>query len=167
MKNRFWVATAAVALAGVLALPVVAQEPQGRGAGRMGMGIGQGPGGRGPGGGPMALLRGVQLTDAQREQIRAIHQEAREGAAARTKGRELQRDLRQAILADTPDHARLETLRQAIATHQAEALAKRIDVQTRIAQVLTPEQRAQARQRAEAGPAGRGGRGRAGRGVGR
>jgi protein CpxP len=167
MKNRIWLATAAVALAGALTIPAMAQEPQGRGMGRAGAGIGMGPGGRGPGGafggGPMGLLRGVQLTDAQREQIRAIHQET--GAAGnRGKGLELQRELRQALLADTPDQARIETLKQAIAAHQTEALARRIDVQTRVLQILTPEQRAQLRQRAEQAPGPRQGAGRRGRG---
>ena len=162
MRNRIGLATAALALAGALALPAVAQVPQGRGAGRMGMAMG--PGGRGTGGGPIGL-RGVQLTDAQREQIRAIHQEARD-EAGRGKGMEVQRELRQALLADTPDHQRIETLKQTIAAHQAEALTKRIEIQTRIAQVLTPEQRAQAREQAGQRP-GPGRRGGPGRGAGR
>lgn len=167
MRNRLWLATAAVALAGALTIPAMAQEPQGRGAGRPGAGMGLGPGGRGPGqmrgAGPMALLRGIQLTDAQREQIRSIHQEARQ-AESRGKGLELQRELHQALLADTPDQARIESLKQAIVSQHAEALSRRVDIQTRVLQVLTLEQRAELRQRAEQAPESRPGPGRRGRG---
>lgn len=165
MKRTLWMTTAAVALAAVLAVPAAAEDPQGRGAGR---GMGVGPGGPGGRGGPMAMLRGLQLTDAQREQIRAIHEDVRGSAAEGRKGMELQRELRQALLADTPDLQKIDALKLAITTAHAEALARRIDVHTRISQVLTAEQRAQARQNAErAGPGARGGRPGPGRGAGR
>ena len=168
MTRTLWMTTAAVALAAVLAVPAAAQDPQGRGAGRgMGMGPG-GPGGRGAPAGPMAMLRGLQLTDAQREQIRAIHEDVRGSAPEGRKGMELQRELRQALLADTPDLQTIDALKLAINTAHADALAQRIDVHTRISQVLTAEQRAQARQKAErAGPGARGGRPGPGRGAGR
>jgi Spy/CpxP family protein refolding chaperone len=122
----------------------------------MGMGPGRGPGG--PGG--MGLLRGVELTEAQRAQIRTIHEQAREDARPAQMA-ELQKQLHLAILADSLDSAAIEQLKQSIATAEAAALAHRIDVQTRVAQVLTPEQRATARQHLEtnAGPRGRPGRG--------
>jgi periplasmic protein CpxP/Spy len=168
MKRTFWMATAAVALAAALTVPAMAQDPQGRGAGR-GQGMGMGPGrAGGPGGaGPMGLLRGVQLTDAQRDQIRAIHEDVR-GDAEPGKGMQLQRELHLAVLADTPDQQKIAALKQAIAAAQAEGLARRIEVQGRVAQVLTPEQRAQVRQRLEEAPAGPRGPGRGpGRGAGR
>jgi periplasmic protein CpxP/Spy len=169
MKKTFWVTTVAVALAAALAVPAVAQAPQGRGAGG-GQGMGMGPGRPGgPGGaGPSGMLRGVQLTDAQRDQIRSIHQEARSSAAEPGKGIQLQRELRLALLADTPDQQKVASLKQAIATAQTEGLARRIEVQGRVAQILTPEQRAQVRQRLEQAPAGPRGPGRGpGRGAGR
>jgi Spy/CpxP family protein refolding chaperone len=79
---------------------------------------------------------------------------------------ELQKQLHLALLADTVDTAKLEQLKQSIAAAEATALAHRIDVQTRIAQVLTPEQRATARQNVEKmeRPFGRPGRGGGGPG---
>jgi periplasmic protein CpxP/Spy len=169
MKRTFWMTTAAVGLAAVLVLPAMAQDPQGRGAGR-GQGIGMGPGrAGGPGGaGPMGLLRGVQLTDSQREQIRAIHEQARTSAAEPGQALQLRRDLHLALLADTPDQQRVASLKQAIAAAQAEGLARRGEVLGRVAQVLTPEQRAEVRQRLDQAPAGPRGSGRGpGRGAGR
>jgi periplasmic protein CpxP/Spy len=168
MKKTFWMATAAVALAAALTVPAMAQEPQGRGQGR-GQGMGMGPGRPGgPGGaGPMGMLRGAQLTEAQRDQIRAIHEDVRGDAQPRA-GMQLQRELHLALLADTPDQQKIASLKQAIAAAQAEGLARRVEVQGRVAQVLTPEQRAQVRQRLEQAPAGPGGQGRGpGRGAGR
>ena len=151
--TRLMMTGAAVALAAAVAVPVVAQQPQGRGQGRQGVEIGRRGGPGGPGGGPMALLRGVQLTDAQREQIRAIHQDARPEASA-PKVADLQRQLNLALLADAPDLGKIAELKSAITTAHGEMLARRIDVETRIAQVLTPEQRAQARDRLAKAPAG-------------
>jgi Spy/CpxP family protein refolding chaperone len=168
MKRTVWITTAAVALTAALAVPAAAQDPQGRGPGR-GMGMGPaGQGGRMGPSGPMALLRGVQLTEAQREQIRAIHEEARGTEGEGRKGMELQRELRLALLADTPDQQKIESLKLAINTAHADALSRRIDVQTRVTQVLTAEQRAQARQNAEqVRPAERGERPGQRRGFGR
>ena len=91
----------------------------------------------------MFALRGLNLTDDQRAQIKAVLNEARpEGAEAPArKVAELQRSLRAAIFAETPDHAQIDQLRAALAEAQASAIAKRIEVSSKIAQILTPEQR--------------------------
>jgi periplasmic protein CpxP/Spy len=171
MRKTFWTATAAVALVAAMTVPAMAQDPQGRGAGRgQGMGMGMGPGRPGgPGGvGPIGMLRGVQLTEVQREQIRAIHEEASASAAEPRQGMQLQRELHLALLADTPDQQKIASLKQAIAEAQAQGLARRIEVQGRVAQVLTPEQRAQVRERlAQAPTAPRGPARGQGRGAGR
>jgi periplasmic protein CpxP/Spy len=147
MTRTMWTAVAAMILAAAVAIPVIAQPPQG----------GRGPG-RGPGaGGLMPVLRGLNLTDAQREQIRALTDERR---AAGDPGRnlmDLERQLQTAILADTPDQQKIEELKNSIAAASAQELAARIDLQSRIAQVLTPEQRAQAREAVGKGPGHRGG----------
>ena len=146
MKRTIWATIGVVVLAGLVALPLMAQQPQGRGmgqgTGRQAMGRGMGPGGPG---GPMALLRGVQLTDAQRDQIRAIMEEHREDMPA-DRVRDLDKQLQLAVLADAPDMQKIEALKTEIAARAAEALAMRIDVETRIVQILTPAQRAQARE---------------------
>lgn len=147
MKRTMWTTIVVVALAGLVTIPLMAQPPQGRGMGR-GMGMGMGPGRGGPGGpggaGPMAFLRGVDLTDAQREQIRAIMEDHREGAPGQ-RMHELEQQLQLAILADTPD-TQIEGLKSAIAAASAGQLATRIEVESKIAQILTPAQRAKARE---------------------
>ena len=145
MKRTVWATIMVVTLAGLVSIPMMAQEPQWRGMGR---GMGMGPGGRapgGPGGGPMGLLRGIELTDAQRDQIRAIMDQHREEAPG-MKVRELDQQLQLAILADTPDPQKVDELKAAVSTAAAEQLGTRIDVETRIVQILTPAQRTQARE---------------------
>jgi periplasmic protein CpxP/Spy len=165
MNRTTWKTAAAVLLAACVALPVMAQPPQGRG------GRGFGPGG--PGGpGPFPMMRELNLTDAQREQIRAITQQERSAGSPQAKLGPLQKELQLAVLADTPDPQKIEQLKAAVAAATAEALSARVEMETQIAQILTPEQRAQARDAlAKAGPPngppdgqGPGGRrGRAGR----
>ncbi len=139
MNSKIWSAAAALVVAVAVAIPLVAQPVQGDGprAGRPGFG----------GRGPFPILRGLALSEAQREQIRSITQERRtaaNGPQRRVGG--LHKQLHLALLADTPDGQKIEELKTAIATATAEELTARIDVQTRIAQVLTPEQRTKARE---------------------
>lgn len=158
MKNyrrTLWMTLTVALVAMLAAVSLSAQGPGGR-SGRGGeMGPGQGRGFGGPG----LMLQRLNLTHTQREQIRAIVREQREGEAPR-KMAELHRELRTAIFADTPDHGRIEQLKASLAEAQSAALASRIDTQLKVAEVLTPEQRAQARELAE-GKRGRG----AGRGA--
>jgi protein CpxP len=150
MKRTIWLAVLAVVLAVAVAIPVIAQPPQG----------GRGPG-RGPGfDGGLPILRGLDLTDAQREQIRALAQAQRGNDSPRRNLMDLERQLQTAILADTPDQQKIEELKNSIAAAAAADLTARIDLQSRIAQVLTPEQRAQAREALAKAPAGRGARGK-------
>lgn len=116
--------------------------------------------GRRPGLGPgyIAFLRGLELTEPQREQIRAILQEQRTAGSPIRKLAELRSELRVAIFADAPDHAKIDGLKQAIAEAEAAALEDRIDRELRIAQILTPEQRAKAREMPGPGGRGRGAR---------
>jgi Spy/CpxP family protein refolding chaperone len=108
---------------------------------------GRGPGGPGgPGRGFLPLGR-LDLTDEQRTQIREVMQAARpaEGEAPVRQLMELRQSLRTAILADTPDQTRIDQLRASIAQAEGAALARRIEVAQKIAQILTPEQREKAR----------------------
>jgi len=146
MKRTTWSAVLALVLAAAVAIPVIAQPPQG------GRGAGRGPGFDGA----LPILRGLNLTDAQREQIRAVTEAQRTGDNPRRNLMDLERQLQAAILADTPDQQKIEELKNSIATASAAALTARIDIQSRIAQVLTPEQRAQARDALAKAPAGRG-----------
>jgi len=146
MKRTIWSAVLAMLVAGAVAIPVIAQPPQG----------GRGPG-RGPGfDGALPILRELNLTDAQREQIRAITDAQRTADNPRRNLTDLERQLQSALLADAPDHQKIEELKASIASASAAALEARIDVESRIAQVLTPEQRAQARAALEKAPGRRG-----------
>lgn len=144
---------ASVAMAGG---QVPAQGEQGRrGPGGPGFGGPGGPGGRGGFG---VIMR--ELTPEQRTQVRAIMDEERpDGPPADGK---LRRDLEAELLADAPNEARIEELRQQIITATGEGLSRHIAVQKKVAAILTPEQKAKARERLAEGPAkrpmGRGGR---------
>ena len=115
----------------------------------------------------MPILRQLNLTDAQREQIKALTDEHRAQDDTQSPARklvELQRTLEAAVFADTPDNAQIEQLRASIAEAEAATLAARVDLQLKIAQILTPEQRKQARELMDRRP-GRSGRAGGPRGV--
>src|SRR5215510_2823248 len=97
----------------------------------------------------------MNLTDDQKEQIRTLTEQQRAGEDPRRNLMDLERQLQTAILADVPDQQKIEELKGSIATASAQELAARIELQSRIAQILTPEQRAQAREAVAKGPAGR------------
>jgi Spy/CpxP family protein refolding chaperone len=118
----------------------------------------RGPGMRGPGGpggrGLAPIMR--QLTDDQRKQVRAIldaQRGERQGPPADAK---LRRELEAELLADVPNDQKIEELKTQILSAQADGLAKHIAVQKQIAQVLTPEQRAKAREHLAQAPEARG-----------
>jgi len=147
MKRTIWSAAAALVLAAAVAIPAIAQPPQG----------GRGPG-RGPGfDGALPILRGLNLTDAQREQVRALTDARRTADNPRRNLMDLERQLQAALLADSPDQQKIDELKNSIVAASAADLTARIELQSRIAQVLTPEQRAQAREALAKAPGRRGG----------
>lgn len=115
-----------------------------------------GPGfvGRGPGGPGFGLM--ADLSEDQRKQVQAILQEERASHEGRVAVLAVHRELRAELLADVPDEQKIDELRRKLAEAQTEALTREIDVQRKIAQVLTPEQRAKARERLAQAPAPRG-----------
>ena len=149
-RTLLTIAAAAVAVTTTIAAAAGQSQVQ------SGRGPGGGPGRGGPGG-PMSVLRQLNLTDAQREQIKALTDAERATHAqgsTQSPGRtlfELQKSLQAAVFADTPDTAQIDQLKASIAEAEAAALAARIDLEVKIAQVLTPEQRAQARELAAQG----------------
>ena len=122
-------------------------DAQGRGQRGPGPG-GPGFGGRGPGG----FERFADLTDEQRKQVEAIVQEERSSREGPPAAATLHRQLEAEILADAPDDQKIDTLRLQLIQAQGEELGRRINVQRKIAQILTPEQRAKARERLAAPP---------------
>lgn len=150
MTRNFVMAGALVAALG--AIPVVAhqQGQQGtvgrgmRGDGPGGPGGGPGRGGRGGPGGPNligAALR-LDLSETQREQLKAIaEQERADGRGAGL--REAEQKLHAALLADTPDTAAIEGLKATLNSAHAAELDRRISTMQKVAQILTPAQRQQ------------------------
>jgi Spy/CpxP family protein refolding chaperone len=105
----------------------------------------------------------LNLSDDQRAQIKMLMDEERAQADAQSPGRklmDLQRALTAAVFADAPDVSQIDQLRASIAEAEAAVLARRVDLQLKAAQILTPEQRQRARA-LSAQAAGRKGQGRA------
>ena len=149
MTRRFLVATALAVSLG--ALPALAQGP----GQRMG---GPGRGGRGPGGpgaGIMPMLQRLDLTDQQREQVRAL-MEANRPPTDPGQLREAELKLHAAILGDNPDPQAITAAKAAINAAHAEELDHQVDVLTKIAQILTPDQRQQLLKLQSEGPHGPG-----------
>lgn len=156
--KRFTFSVAVAAILGLAAFSLADAQGGRRGMGRM---DGQDPAGpqqergfggprRGPGwrgGGPGFALRGLDLTDEQRAQIRGIHESERQAQQGPPADVQLHRELQAAVFADTPDAAKIAALEQQLVQAHSERLARRIAIQQKVAQVLTPEQRAQARER--------------------
>lgn len=148
MKQRgFIAAIAAAALITGAAVSVASghQAPQqGQTEGRRGPG---GPGGRmggpgGPGGGGLPGLRELDLTDAQKEQIRTIQQSHRDemqqiGERTRT----AQRAIDEAANGATVNEAAIRSQSTALAAAIADSAILRAKVNAEIFNVLTAEQR--------------------------
>jgi periplasmic protein CpxP/Spy len=108
-----------------------------------------GPGVHGPGrrGGPGADfgLRGVDLTDAQRDQVRAIRESHQsEFDAARTKLRDAHRAFGEATRAATIDEAAIRARSAEVAAAMADEAILRAKVRAEVFAILTPEQQQKA-----------------------
>lgn len=155
------------AVVGAVAAAFVASVAvaQGQGPGAQGRG-GRGPGMGGPGGPGRGALQG--LSEEQRRQVKAIMDEGRDAEQGPPADAKLRRALEAELLADAPNDQKIEDLKQQILQAQAEGLSRHIAVQKRVAQVLTAEQRAKARERLAQEPVdGRRGGGGGPRGGGR
>jgi len=111
------------------------------------MGRGMGPGGRGGPGGPMGMLpmlgRRLDLTDAQKDQIKTIadsHKEDWKSLAERA--RAAHGALNQAVTADTVDEALIRQRSADVAAADADMAVARAKVHAEVVQILTPEQKA-------------------------
>ena len=91
---------------------------------------------------PGDLIRQLNLTPEEREQIRAIREDKQaERAAINQQLRESNRALQEALDSDNPDEAVIEQRLREVAAAQAAAMRMRILTELRIRRVLTPEQR--------------------------
>jgi periplasmic protein CpxP/Spy len=103
----------------------------------------------GPRGG-MRMLRGLDLTQEQRDQVFKIFHEQAPAMRERTQAaREAQRALRQAALSPGFDSARARQLADALGKAQAELALMRVEGMSKVVALLTPEQRAKLEQARE------------------
>ena len=148
MKRTMWSVIVAVVLA-VAAFSFA--DAQGRG--QRGPRPDGGPGfGRG---GPGGFARFADLTDEQKKQVQAILEEERSSRQGPSAAMTIRRQLDAEILSDSPDEQKIDTLRQQLVQAHGEELSRQIAVQRKVAQILTAEQRATARERLDK-PRGRG-----------
>ena len=116
--------------------------PDGMGRGMMGPG---GPGMRGGPGGPFGMagfpLRGLDLTDAQREQVKAIMESHRdEQKAIGDRMQAARKALHEAIAADTFDETAVRAKAAEIGAVEADAAVLQARIKSEIFAILTPEQ---------------------------
>jgi protein CpxP len=148
MRSKLIAGIAAVllAVAGSLAVgSVVHAQRAGHEFGRFGGGpFGFGFGGHGPG---LEMLRQLDLTDQQREQIRGIVQSHRtDFQQAREKLRTAFEAQRAAADATPPDEATIRSKATDVAAAQADLIVLGTKVRAEVFQVLTPEQQAKAQE---------------------
>jgi protein CpxP len=145
MNHRRILAAVVAAALAMGAVITVSAQPQPVPEGPR-MGMQRGPGGSGLTRGPRAgfWLRGLRqldLTDAQRDQIRNIQQSHRdEGRQIAQRLRTAQRELRQAGETMPVDEAAIRSKADALAAALVESTLHRAKVQAEIFNVLTPEQ---------------------------
>ncbi|MFO7695397.1 MAG: Spy/CpxP family protein refolding chaperone [Vicinamibacterales bacterium] len=124
-----------------------------RGPGMMAQGM-RGPGGPGmrggPGGGPFGLvgagLRGLDLTDAQREQVRAIMESHRdEQKAIGDRMQAARKALHEVIAADAVDEGAIRAKAGEVGAVEADAAVLQAKIRAEVFGILTPEQAAKAK----------------------
>ena len=138
--------TSSVVMAAVLGFAAYTWSGAQGPPGQPGPGSGR-PGGPGFGRGGMALLRGADLSEQQRADIKAIRDAARESQAGPPAEVALRRQLDTELFADAPDAQKIAALQEQLLRAQADRLAREIATDQKIAQVLTAEQRARIRDR--------------------
>jgi len=135
MRKTFHTAALGVALAALLAVGSVAEA--------------QGPGGPGRGGPrelrgqgvPGVQLGGLDLTDAQREQIRALVQQYREsGQPVQEQLRQAQQAQRDALQTVPVNEGLVRSTTEALAQAQAEAALVQARLRADVLALLTPDQ---------------------------
>ena len=153
-RHRLTIAAIGLLLVGA-ALPALAQPP--------------GKGGRGPGfmdGHRLEhLALRLELSDGQREELKAAFSERFEAGAERRQAMfEARRALRQAIHAESFDEAAIREAAAAVAALEADRAVERAKGAQKLREILTPEQLAELEQMREDRRSGR--RGLRGRGRG-
>lgn len=103
--------------------------------------------------GGMRMLRGLDLSEAQRDQIFKIFHDQAPAMRERMKAaRAAHEELRKATTAANFDSARVRQAADAVGKAHADAAYARAETMSRALAVLTPEQRTKLEQRREQGP---------------
>ena len=107
------------------------------------------PGSRGSGGpqksgrgGMLPGLRALDLTDAQRDQIRSLREQHHDPAIAQ-QHRAARQALNEAITADVVNESAIRGLAAQLALFEADAAVQRAYANAAVLQILTPDQRAE------------------------
>ncbi len=134
-----------LAIAGLVTAGTV-QAQAGRGRGFRGPQFShQGPGGPGGPGAIMRGLRALDLTDAQREQVRVVFEQYRpQFDQLGTQARESGEALRDAMTADAFDEGAIRSAHQGVAAAQVELAVLGSQARRDVMNLLTPEQRQRA-----------------------
>lgn len=103
-----------------------------------------GPGGRGGPLGPGLALRGLDLTDAQRQQIRTLMESNREQLQPLLeRAAQARRALEAAVTADVFDEGTIRSRHAELAAAEVDLAVARARTHADVLQILTPEQRAE------------------------
>ncbi len=148
MRTRFFISGGVAALTVALGVGLFAQGPGG--PGRRGPGPG-GPGGRGPGG-PMGMMGGsllplpmLNLSDAQRDQVKDVMSRHRPEMEAAAKKLQAARKAQQTAVTAVPfDEGVIRAAADATGAAAADAAVLRARVRSEIWTLLTPEQQTKA-----------------------
>jgi len=93
------------------------------------------------------MFRGLDLTEAQRDQIFRIRHEQAPAARERTKAaRAAQQALRKAATDPNANSTQIRQLADAVGKTHADAAVARVETQRKVLAVLTPEQRSKLEQ---------------------
>ena len=113
-----------------------AEKREGRGFGKRGGKMRRGEGMRGHRGGGMGMLRGIELTEAQRDQIKTIRQANKQDQGSSDLMKSIRETRKNGGMITEDQKAQLKQLR-------SERKAKMESVHQQILAVLTPEQKTQ------------------------
>jgi protein CpxP len=109
-----------------------------------GRGFGRGPGGPGGPMGPLGLIHRLELSDAQREQVKSLMDSRRnEGKAVADRARSAHEALQAAVSADTFDEGAIRARGAEVAIADADMAVAQGRLYADVLQILTPEQRTQ------------------------
>jgi len=91
----------------------------------------------------MMMVRQLDLSEAQQEQLKAIAGDRRVDGNPGAAAREAERQLNEAIFGESVDATKIDVAKSALATAHAAELAHRIETLQKVSQILTPVQRQQ------------------------